>query len=289
MNNENERTISYQIVVKDLRSGPVQVTAVQGTSAYNEPEGKTVVYTLQKGVKYYADYLSFYGSDYWVRLKDLGTQKVSGYVKSTLVGFDVKKYAAPEVQTPNPELGSNPSVTFNMWYFPVSGYTGVNYPTPLYYQYYYTVGSTVRQDSEKCTLLASVSGDYMYTGKNQHPNNYLAAMTKEYWTDANGFKWGIAKMARTAAIDTIITKAKSNLESHKPFLVGAQNLRGIPHLVVVTGYKNSGTKRSDFIVLDSCEKNFSNLEAFFNSFPNKVIGENWSGIPGGTNYVYGEY
>ncbi|MDE7281451.1 MAG: hypothetical protein K2N36_06905, partial [Ruminiclostridium sp.] len=63
----------------------------------------------------------------------MGSNKVSGYVNCFEIAFNVTEYAAPDKQTPNPQIGSNTNVIFNMWYFPVSSYIGVKYAIPLYY------------------------------------------------------------------------------------------------------------------------------------------------------------
>ena len=55
-------------------------------------------------------------------------------------------------------------------------------------------------------------------------------------------------------------------------------------MVLVVGYKNNGGSLSDYLVLDSCEKKFSNLEIFFNNYPDYP---GWN--IGGTGYVYGEF
>ena len=134
-----------------------------------------------------------------------------------------------------------------------------------------------------CTLLASISGDYMYDGKNFDPTTYLNNMTNTYWGPDGLTSW-IANMSLVGSQSAIRTKAKSNLNAHKPFLVGANN-GSLEHLVLVVGYRNSGNNLSDYIVLDSCSETFSDLATFFNSFPN--FPTTW-GISG-SGYVYGEY
>lgn len=199
------------------------------------------------GTKYYIRSLVFNG-DYWAEFINLGINGESGYVNCFEVAFNVTEYAAPDKQTLDSQIGSNTNVIFNMWYFPVSSYIGVKYAIPLYYQYYYRNGNTSPINSTKCTLLSSISGDYLYEGKYYEPTIYLDNMTKEYWGDKGMNTW-IAKMARTSTRESIMAKAKSNLNSHKPFLVGAQarDSEKTPHLVLVTGYKNSGTNLSDYI------------------------------------------
>ena len=85
------------------------------------------------------------------------------------------------------------------------------------------------------------------------------------------------------AKNEIRKKAKENLNKQEPMLVGAGNGK-TPHLVLVVGYKNCGANLSDYIVLDSSQKEFSDLQKFFNTFPYSP--GDW-GISGG--YAYGEY
>ena len=181
-----------------------------------------------------------------------------------------------------------------MFYYPNGDYKGVNYPTPLYYQYYYSVGEPDLQNSLKCTLFSQISGYYAKNKIAENAVNYMNSMTSKYWND--GMTVWLANMSRipntndsTKEIDQIKELAKNNLKDQKPFIVGAQNAGGIQHMVLVVGYKNQGNATSDFIVLDSCQTKFSNLDAFFKSFPNRVNGSTWQSITGGTGYVYGEY
>ncbi|MBD5080310.1 MAG: hypothetical protein HDT44_00920 [Ruminococcaceae bacterium] len=168
----------------------------------------------------------------------------------------------------------------------------MNYPTPLYYQYYYSVGEPDLQNSLKCTLFSQISGYYAKNKVAENAVNYMNSMTSKYWNEEKGMIVWLANMsyvaiAYTEIEKTILTKAISNLDNGKPFIVGAQNADGTPHMVLVTGYKNQGTAKSDFIVLDSSQTKFSNLEAFYKSFPNQVAADKW-GLRG-TGYVYGEY
>ena len=115
-------------------------------------------------------------------------------------------------------------------------------------------------------------------------------MTARYWTSGGVNDWPVP--LKTMAIQNndskkaqneIRKKAKENLNEQKPMLVGARN-SNTPHLVLVVGYKNCGANLSDYLVLDSSKKNFSNLKEFFDTFPNPL--SDW-GISGG--YAYGEY
>lgn len=287
MSIENSKANFYIIPVKKFGQTTVKAP-LQGTKAYTYPWiGSTVSYTFPapSSTKYSVDSLVFCGGDYWAHFINLGSAKKSGYVNCFEIGFNYTQYADPSMQTPNSNIGTNTSVIFNMWYFPTNSYIGVKYAIPLYYQFYYINGT--KKNSLKCTLLSSISGYYLYEGKYYDPTTYLNDMTKKYW-GSSGINMWIANMARTASKDSILKKAKSNLNSNKPFLVGAQNDAGTPHMVLVTGYKNSGANFSDYIVLDSIKENFSNLEAFFASFPNPPGPGKWDSI-GGTGYVYGEY
>ena len=293
MNGNNAKKTPYIITVEYFK-GSLKYVPLQGTKAYSYPmAGSAVVYVFPAATSstmYFPHSLVFCDGDYWACYTNLTGNGVDGYVNCSDIKLDIAKYAAPDKQIPNSQIGSNTNVIFNMWYFPVSSYTGVKYAIPLYYQKYYVSGSSKPINSLKCTLLSSISGDYLYEGKYDDPTTYLNNMTKKYWSDSDGATW-IATMARTSTQTSIMAKAKSNLDSHKPFLVGAQarDAEKTPHMVLVTGYKNSGTNLSDYIVLDSSQKYFSNLDAFFKSFPDKVDGTTWKTIGGGTNYVYGEY
>ena len=154
----------------------------------------------------------------------------------------------------------------------------------MYYQYF-----NGGVNSKKCTLLSSISGLYITEGINYSPAVYLKDMTARYWT-SNGVDWPVP--LKTIAIQNndskkaqneIRKKAKENLNKQKPMLVGAGD-GNTPHLVLVVGYKNCGAELEDYIVLDSSQKEFSDLKKFFNTFPNSP--GNW-GISGG--YAYGEY
>ncbi len=276
----------YIILVKQFDQANYCVPPAN-TKAYSYPKaGSSVVYTFPQptsSTRYNIISLVFCSGNYWVKIPNLGTGLKDGYVKCGDINFDYTKYAAPDKQTSNKEIGENTDVIFNMWYFPVKNIKGVDYATPLYYQYYYdSYGNRI--NSLKCTLLSSISGDYKYVGINYDPTMYLDKMTNEYWSSDGLTSW-IATMARTTSQDTIRQKAKSNLDAHKPFLVGAQNKYGTDHLVLVVGYKNNGACLADYIVLDSCETEFSTLANFFSSFP-KYAG--WTSISG-KGYVYGEY
>ena len=289
-NNANNLSVTsnspYIILVKQF-TGAYYSVPPAGTKAYSYPKsGSSVVYTFPQPTsttRYTINSVVFCSGNYWVKYTNLGDNFEDGYVKCSDINFDYTTYADPDNQTPNSQIGSNTSVIFNMWYFPIGSISGVNSPIPLYYQYYYS-GST-QINSEKCTLLASISGKYKYSGTNYDPTTYLNDMTNSYWTDDDGLLVWIATMSRTTSQDTIREKAKTNLDNNKPFLVGAKNTSGTSHLVVVVGYKNSGQNLSDYIVLDSCLANFSTLDDFFASYPNYA---SWSSI-GGTGYVYGEY
>ncbi|MBD5384693.1 MAG: hypothetical protein HDR72_06815 [Ruminococcaceae bacterium] len=110
-------------------------------------------------------------------------------------------------------------------------------------------------------------------------------MTKKYWDPYGYLSPWLATMARTTSQTTIRQKAKANLDNNKPMIVGATNTKGTGHMVLVAGYKNSGNYLSDYLVLDSCERNFSTLDKFFNSYPE--YNDKW--YIDGKGYVYGEF
>lgn len=204
------------------------------------------------------------------------------YVLCDDVNFDYAQYIA---QTPNSKIGSNSDVIFNMWYYPNpdTKITGVQWPTPLFYQYYYKNG--VRENSSKCTLMTTISGYYCYKQQNDDPTTFLNNMTAKYWNDVTGMSWSSFMTAQTkSSIDLIKDEVKKSLNSNKPITVGASNGK-IDHMVLVVGYKNSGSNMSDYIVLDSCQENLSDLDAFFKTYPKVVI--TWGSTKGG--YMYGTF
>ena len=275
----------YIILVKQFTGAYYSVPSA-GTKAYSFPkDGSSVIYTFPQSTssttRYVINSIVYCDSNYWAKYPNLGNNLDVGYVKCSDINFDYTTYADPDNQIPNPQIGTNTTDIFNMWYFPIDSITGVNYAIPLYYQYYYIYGN--RRNMYNCTLLASISGDYMYDGINFDPTTYLNNMTNTYWGPDGLTSW-IASMSLAGSQSAIRTKAKSNLNAHKPFLVGANN-GSLDHLVLVVGYRNSGNNLSDYIVLDSCSETFSDLATFFNSFPN--FPTTW-GISG-SGYVYGEY
>lgn len=284
---DNERADNQYIITVKVFTGPFYSVPPAGTKAYALPNtSSTVVYTFpppSSTAKYVINSLVFCGGDYWFKFKQLGVHFESGYVKCSDINLDYSTYIAPENQTPNSEIGSNKEVIFNMWYFPTNSIKGVNWVAPLYYQYYYENG--VRENSNKCTLMASISGYYAFDTTIGDPTAYLTSMTEKYWNDDIGMTQWITTMARNTSQTNIMQIAKVNLQKNNPILVGAQNNNGVNHLVTVVGYKNSGLNLSDYIVLDSCLEKFSDLKTFFTSYPKYP---NWSTI-GGTGYVYGEY
>lgn len=280
-------SLPYIIVVKQF-TGAVREVPPADTKAYDYPRsGSSVVYTFPRPTSttfYYINSVVYCDSDYWLAIPNLpksNGQTVTGYVKCSDISNSYTSYANPDKQTPNSTIGTNKDVIFNMWYFPTSDYNGVDYATPLYYQYYYINGQ--RKNSLKCTLFASISGLYRTQGIYSNPTDYMNSMTNSYWTP-NGLSPWLAAMSRTTSQTTIRQKAKTNLDAGKPFIVGAQNSNGTNHMVLVAGYKNSGSSLSDYLVLDSCEKNFSSLDVFFQNYPNYP---GWN--IGGTGYVYGEF
>ncbi len=294
MNDIEEKATPYTFLIPGFTLETKTLKANSGAKAYSQPTtSSTVVYTFPAGIGSYSiDRLLFSESDYWIRMRNLGSSKVYGYVKCSAVNYDYKEYVIPSAQKPNSSLGTNPKPTSNMFYYPNGEYEGVNYPTPLYYQLYHVPGQSEPENSLQCTLLSQISGYYAYNKIAQNSESYLLSMTSKYWDEEKGMTIWLANMSYaaieyTAIEGTILTKAISNLDNQKPFIVGAQNSEGTPHMVLVTGYKNQGTAKSDFIVLDSSQTKFSNLEAFYKSFPNQVAKDKW-GL-GGKGYVYGEY
>lgn len=291
-NNFDEMSLAsspYIIVVKQFTGGAREVPPAN-TKAYAYPKnGSSVVYTFPQPTStkfYYINSVVYCDGNYWLAIPNLPTSNssaitVTGYVKCSDVSNSYISYANPDKQTPNSTIGTNKEVIFNMWYFPTSEYKGVNYATPLYYQYYYVNGQ--RKNSEKCTLFASISGLYRTKGIDSNPTDYMNSMTNSYWLPTGLSQW-LASMSRTTGQITIRQKAKTNLDAGKPFIVGAQDKYGTNHMVLVAGYKNSGSSLSDYLVLDSCEKNFSSLDVFFDNYPNYP---GWD--IGGTGYVYGEF
>lgn len=277
----------YIIIVKKFSSA-ILCVPTQDTVAYSHPDTRSnIVYTFSAPVvstdRYPITELVFCSYDYWVKFPYLGDDLKTGYVKCSDLGFDYEKYVDPSEQTPNPQIGSNKDVIFNMWYFPNGKYKGVNYAVPLYYQYYLENGNP-NTNSKKCTLLSSISGLYKYKGTDYDPTVYLNEMTARYWTDKDGLTLWLAAMKTTATQDDIRRIAKRNLNNQNPILVGAGK-GAIDHMVLVVGYKNCGNSLSDYIVLDSIQKNFSTLKDFFDRFPN--FPTTWKYLTGG--YVYGEY
>lgn len=255
----------------------------QGSIAYSYPNaGSEVVYTFPAPTvstrSYPITQLVFCSYNYWVKIPGLGNNHETGYVKCSALGFDYESYVDPAQQTHNPQIGTNTDVIFNMWYFPNNKYKGVNYATPLYYQYY-----NGNQNSKKCTLFASISGLYMYIGKDLDPTTYMNEMTKRYWNEGGITDW-LATMNTTADKDDIRKLAKKNLDKKKPMLVGASD-GSTDHMVLVVGYEKSGSDLADYLVLDSVLEEFSTLEDFFDRFPK--FAKTWKYLTGG--YVYGEY
>lgn len=287
-NAESRATLPYIIVVKQFTGG-VRTVPPANTYAYGYPTpGSRRVYTFPQptaSTYYNVNSLVYCSGIYWVVIPNLivnSNEVVTGYVKCNDIGFNYTSYANPDNQTPNSAIGTNKEVIFNMWYLPTSVYKGVNCATPLYYQYYYINGK--RENSGKCTLFASISGLYGAQGLTENPTTYMNSMTDKYWS--NGITVWLAKMDRTTSQSTIRQKAKTNLDAHKPMIIGATNTTGnSKHMVLVAGYKNSGNNLSDYLVLDSCERNFSTLEKFFNSYP--AYNDNWA--IDGKGYVYGEF
>lgn len=152
----------YIVNVKEFRMA-ILCLPLEGTVAYRLPYGESnAVYTFPAPFstdRYPITQLVFCDYDYWVVIPNLGNNFATGYVRCSDLGFDYEKYVDPDQQTPNSQIGTNTDVIFNMWYFPNNKYKGVNYATPLYYQFYN--GGT---DSRKCTLLSSISGLYKYKG-----------------------------------------------------------------------------------------------------------------------------
>lgn len=120
-----------------------------------------------------------------MKIPNLGSNaNITGYVKCSDISFDYEKYVDPDQQTPNTQIGTNTEVIFNMWYFPNSKYKGVNYATPLYYQFF-----NGDENSYKCTLLSSISGLYKYKGIYLDPTAYLKEMTAQYWASGGVHTW----------------------------------------------------------------------------------------------------
>ena len=65
-----------------------------------------------------------------------------------------------------------------------------------------------------------------------------------------------------------LSKILSLLKQGKPVLLGAKNSSGGQHWVVVTGYTGAGLTESSFIINDPGSETRTNLQQFFNSFPN---------------------
>ncbi|MBD5082277.1 MAG: hypothetical protein HDT44_11025 [Ruminococcaceae bacterium] len=284
--------IPYVINVKKFQTALLCLPK-QGSVAYLKPSTKSKplhTFSAPETItdRYPITQLVFCDYDYWVKIPELVDFK-AGYVKCSDAGINYEKYVVPKAQTPNPQIGTNTDAIFNMWYFPNSTYKGVNYATPLYYQYY---GDN--KNTYKCTLLSSISGLYRKKGIYNNPMEYLYEMTKRYWTSDGVSDW-LATMNVIAiqnnnneimkkAQDEIRKKAKENLDNQKPMLVGASD-GDTPHMVLVVGYQNSGYDLNDYIVLDSSKTEFSDLQAFFDQFHYASI--KWEYLNGG--YVYGEY
>lgn len=276
----------YIIVVKQF-TGPNYCVPPAGTKAYSYPKsGSSEVYTFPQptaDIKYVINQLVYCDGKYWVKIPNLGINFADGYVKCDDIGYNYTNYANPDNQTKNSVIGTNKEVIFNMWYLPTSIYKGVNCATPLYYQWYYVNGKPV--NSQKCTLFASISGLYGAQGLTEDPTTYMNSMTKKYWSDSDGINQWLAAMNKTTSKSTIRQKAKTNLDAHKPMIIGAATTGGTGHMVLVTGYKNYGNNLSDYLILDSCEEKFSTLEKFFNSYP--AYNDDWA--IDGKGYVYGEF
>ena len=64
-----------------------------------------------------------------------------------------------------------------------------------------------------------------------------------------------------------INKIKSLIDNGKPVLIGFKNAYESQHWVVITGYKNGGTKASDFLINDPGSESRTNLQHLINSHP----------------------
>ena len=287
------KKIPYVINVKQFQAALLCLPK-QGSVLYLKPSTKSAplhTFLAPETFKdrYPVSQLVFCDYDYWVKILDLEDFR-GGYVKCSDAGINYEIYVKPSEQIPNPQIGTNTDAIFNMWYFPNKIYKGVNYATPLYYQYY---GD--HKNTYKCTLLSSISGLYRTKGLYNSPTEYLDEMTKRYWINGVGVNDWLATMnviaiqnnnndIRIKAQDEIRKKAKENLNKQKPMLVGASD-GSTPHMVLVVGYQNSGDDLKDYIVLDSSKIEFSDLQAFFDQFHYASI--MWGDLNGG--YVYGEY
>ena len=122
--------IPYIISVKQFNMAQYCLPK-QHTIAYTKPSTKSrSVYTFSAPVvstdRYPVTELVFCDYDYWVKIPNLGDNLRTGYVKCSAAGFDYDKYVDnPYQQTPNPQIGTNTDVIFNMWYFPNNIYKGV--------------------------------------------------------------------------------------------------------------------------------------------------------------------
>lgn len=215
-----------------------------------------------------------------------------------VLAFDLSNYIIELNNEENDSIGTNKEVLFNKWYYPIPDSVGVYRPIPLYYQYYYNEEGT-RTNSSKCTLMASASGKYYFTKEVVNPSEFLEEITTSNWIEGKdgGIKNWVAGMKSISvkdenededeekAKDAIRNRVKSQLELNKPALVGASSIGGTDHLVAVVSYVDEGSKFSDYIVLDSCETSYVNLDYFFIKFPNKI--KRWRDLTGG--YVYGIY
>ena len=102
MNDIEERATPFTFLIPGFTAETKTLNANSGAKAYSRPTtSSTVVYTFPTGNGSYSiDRLLFCETDYWIRMKDLGSSKVYGYVKCSAVNYDYNKYVIPSAQTP---------------------------------------------------------------------------------------------------------------------------------------------------------------------------------------------
>ena len=103
----------------------------------------------------------------------------------------------------------------------------------------YRTGSTITPKT-MASRLSYNSGGSLYW-----PSNYVTS------TSSTGY----------------LAKIKAVLDSGKPVIVGFKKYSGTMHWVVVTGYVNSGTTASDFIINDPGSSARTNLSQFISAYP----------------------
>lgn len=123
-------------------------------------------------------------------------------------------------------------------------------------------GSTLKQIG--CTTTALAMTESYRRGTTLTPANMLYNLS---YTSGGAVYWPSNYSAYTGS--AYLTKLYNLLNSGKPALIGAKTSSGGQHWVVVTGHNGSNTlSASNFKINDPGSSYRSNLQEFFNSYPN---------------------